>query len=528
MPASVITLRGVTALTPEGHSLFSQLNLSLSVERTGLVGRNGVGKSTLLRLMAGDLRPDSGSIDCPLRLGWLRQGHGAATRGTVAALFGIGEDLARLARIEAGHGSLGDFSAADWTLPARFESAIAGAGLAVAADTSIDTLSGGQRTRLALAALLFKEPQYLLLDEPTNDLDRDGRRAVLQLLADWNGGALVVSHDRELLGEMDSIVELTSLGATRYGGNWQHYRAQKQAELTAIGREVADARKQLAAVQRSTQQRLERKARTDGAGRRKRARGDAPKILLDAQKQRSEASGGSSVRLGEARQAEAEQALQAARQKVEVQKPVVVELASSALAAGKTVLTLEAVNAGYDLRQPVLQQLSLALRGPERVALVGPNGAGKSTLLALVAGELEPFSGSVACQVDCARLDQRAALLQAHGTVLESFCRYHPGLAEGACREALARLGFRAAAALQPVASLSGGERLRAALACVLGGPRPPQLLLLDEPTNHLDLEAIAALEAGLGSYDGALLVASHDQAFLQAIGIERYITLGG
>ncbi|GAB3286873.1 ABC-F family ATP-binding cassette domain-containing protein [Parahaliea aestuarii] len=527
MPASVITLRGVTALTPEGRALFTQLNLGFSSERTGLVGRNGVGKSTLLRLIAGDVKPDAGAVECSVTVVWLRQGCGATIRGTVAELFGIEAALARLARIEAGQGTLADFSAADWTLPARFESAVLGSGLDVRADTRIETLSGGQRTRLALAALLFGEPQFLLLDEPTNDLDSEGRAAVLDLLANWRGGALVVSHDRNLLGQMDCIVELTGLGATRYGGNWLHYQASKQAELAAVERDVADARKQLAATQRSAQQRVERKARSDGAGRRKRARGDAPKILLDARKERSEATGGGNARLAEARQAAAESALQTARDKVEILQALSIDFPSVGLARGKTVLELEAVTAGYAPLQPVLQDVSLSVSGPGRVALTGPNGSGKSTLVAVITGELAPLSGRVACRVDWARLDQRTGLLAEHATVLDNFRRQNPGLPDEACRGALARLGFRAAAALQEVASLSGGERLRAALACVLGGESPPQLLLLDEPTNHLDLEAIAVLEAGLRAYDGALLVVSHDEAFLDAIGIDRRISLG-
>lgn len=526
MPAPSITLHHLSAVTPEGRPLFSNLHLSFGPERTGLVGVNGVGKSTLLRLIAGDLAARSGTIEVRGRCAWLRQGLCVDGQQTVADLFGLREPLQCLARIERGEGSERDFAQADWTLPARLAQALERTGLSVATDTALGSLSGGQRTRVALAALLFQQADFLLLDEPTNDLDSEGRRAVAELLGQWRGGALVVSHDRSLLQQMDSIVELTSLGATRYGGNWEHFQARKAVEQAAVTRELADARKALASVTRSAQLTAERKARRDGAGRRKRARGDAPKLLLDKRKERSEATGGGNARLAEARRNQAEETLGAARSKQEALRPLAVELAATGLPAAKTVLRLEGVCAAYDRAVPVLKAVSLAVSGPERVAITGANGSGKSTLLAVIAGELAPSAGVVERPVVCARLDQSAALLENSASVLHNFTRLNPGKGEEACRAALARLGFRADAALQGVEHLSGGERLRAALACVLGGSTPPPLLLLDEPTNHLDLEAIAAVEAGLNAYDGALLVVSHDEAFLNNIGITRRLVL--
>ena len=154
-------------------------------------------------------------------------------------------------------------------------------GLQAGPQTLLSTLSGGQRTRIGLAALVFNEPDFILLDEPTNNLDRDGRRAVIDLLADWRGGAIVVSHDRELLETMDAIVELTALGATRYGGNWSHYRERKALELAAAQHELADAEQARRRTRpQRTQAVAERKARKDGAGKRKRAKGDIPRIQL--------------------------------------------------------------------------------------------------------------------------------------------------------------------------------------------------------------------------------------------------------
>ncbi len=190
------------------------------------------------------------------------------------------------------------------------------------------------------------------------------------------------------------------------------------------------------------------------------------------------------------------------------------------------MLQIGDASVGYEAGKPVVDRLSLSIVGPERVALTGRNGSGKTTLLSLLTGELRPWSGSIRVLVGYAMLDQRVSLLDPALSIRDNFRRINPGASENACRAALARFMFRADAALQVASSLSGGQMLRAGLACVLGGSSPPQLLILDEPTNHLDIDSIEAVEAGLQAYDGALLVVSHDHAFLEAIGITRRIEL--
>jgi ATPase subunit of ABC transporter with duplicated ATPase domains len=216
--------------------------------------------------------------------------------------------------------------------------------------------------------------------------------------------------------------------------------------------------------------------------------------------------------------------LDAARERLERVRTWSVELASSGLALGKRVLDLRGVEFGYPKGKPILAAIDLSIVGPERVAIVGPNGTGKSTLLALAAGRLEPRAGTVRRHTNAAYFDQRMTLLDGEVTILENHARLNPGMHDNVRRASLARFGFRAGTAERRVVGLSGGEALRAALAIVLGGAAPPPLLILDEPTNHLDLESLSALEAALTAYDGALLVVSHDEAFLQAIGITRRI----
>ncbi|HEV7305417.1 ABC-F family ATP-binding cassette domain-containing protein [Ensifer sp.] len=525
MPAS-ISLSQISWSTPEGRSLFSNLDLNFGPVRTGLVGRNGVGKSTLLRLIAGTCTPQAGKITVEGSLGVLSQTVQVSADETVADLFGVSDAIAVLKRAEAGLASLDELAAADWTLETRLDAALARVGLNAPSQTRLAALSGGQMTRVKLAALVFKEPDFILLDEPTNNLDREGRAAVAALMAGWRGGAVVVSHDRELLDEMDAIVELTTLGATTYGGNWSHYRERKALELASARHDLADAERRLAEVERKTQEMAERKAHKDAAGRRKRAKGDAPLLLLDARKERSEKTGGDNARLADRRRDKATGDLVQARERIEILQPLTVRLPSTGLPAGRSVLQVDDASVGYEAGKPVVDRLSLSIVGPERVALVGRNGSGKTTLLSLLTGEIQPWSGHVRVQVAHALLDQQVRLLDPGRSIRDNFRHLNPQASENDCRAALARFMFRAEAALQVVSSLSGGQMLRAGLACVLGGGSPPQLLILDEPTNHLDIDSIEAVEAGLRAYDGALLVVSHDRAFLEAIGITRRLEL--
>ncbi|MFA6116934.1 MAG: ABC-F family ATP-binding cassette domain-containing protein [Sphingomonas sp.] len=524
MPA--ISLSHLAWSTSDNRAVFADLDLSFAAERAGLVGRNGVGKSTLLKLIAGQLPVQSGRISVSGTIGVLRQTVQVNAHETVADLFGATDALALLRRAEQGIASIEELSEADWTLEDRIAAALGRVGLAAVPETPLTALSGGQRTRASLAGAIFSEPDFLLLDEPTNNLDREGREAVIALLAGWRAGAIVVSHDRALLETMDAIVEMTSLGATRYGGNWSRYRERKAIELAAAERDLAEAERHVTDVARGAQETAERKARKDGAGKRKGARGDMPRILIGARKDRAEDSGGENRRLAERQRAQAVEAATAARERVEILQPFAVTLAPTGLPANRTVLEIEGVTAGYEPGRPVLRDLSLTISGPERVAVTGPNGSGKTSLLGLITGALTPWSGTVRVPVDLALLDQRVSLLDPGSSIRDNYARINGTTDENACRAALARFMFRADAALQIVSTLSGGQMLRAGLACVLGGAKPPSLLILDEPTNHLDLDSIEAVEAGLRAYDGALLVVSHDTAFLEAIDITRRIAL--
>ncbi|WP_018147550.1 ABC-F family ATP-binding cassette domain-containing protein [Henriciella marina] len=524
--SSFLTIDSVSLATPEGDTLFDNLTLSLGREAVGLVGRNGCGKSTLLQAIAGDLAPARGQISVHGRAAMLQQRFDEAD--TVAEALGVQTDLARLARITAGNGTAEDFNAADWTLEARLNKALADTGLAgVDTTRKLATFSGGERTRIGLARLLLAEPDLILLDEPTNNLDAEGRASIMSLIESWSGGLLIASHDRALLERMDRIVELTPVGCTVFGGGWSEFEAARDAARARARAEAESAANKLKSTERKVQQAKERKDRSDARGRAVRARGDQPKLLLGARAERAETTSGRGQHLAERQLTDAQAALSDADARLERITLLTIELPACDLPASRQLLSVRDAAMRFGDRQ-LFGPLSFEVRGPQRLAIKGPNGSGKSTLLKLITGELAPTSGAINLHTDrIALLDQHSSSLDPGSSLIENMRRLAPALSENEARAQLARFAFRADDALQLAGTLSGGERLRAALAAAFAAPRPPELLLLDEPTNHLDMDAVSLLESALQSYDGAILTISHDERFLEAIGIERQFGLG-
>lgn len=522
---SFLTLDAVAAATPDDHRLFDKLSFSIGAERVGLVGRNGCGKSTLLRIIAGTLDPAAGKVTRGGTLGLLAQQWNPGLR--IDEALGVATGLAIIDRIVAGNGHDDDLARVDWSLPRRVDDALTEAGLGrIGLHRSIESLSGGERTRIGIARLLIEAPDLLLLDEPTNNLDADGRVAIGRLVQNWRGGVLVASHDRALLGIMDRIVELTPVGVHIVGGGWSMF-AQARDEARARASAALDrADAHLREVGRAVQRQREAKVRRDKAGRAFAARGSAPRILLGARAERAENTGGRAQRLAERVTAEATAQAEEARQGVEVLTPLSMVLPATGLGTGTELLAMEdaVVTAGDRKFGP----WTLHIRGRQRIAIVGRNGAGKTTLLRTAIGTMSLAGGMVRrAEGRVAMLDQHVALLDGSDSIIGNFRRLHPALGAEAAYAACARFAFRNRDAEQTVATLSGGERLRAGLACTFGGEQPPWLLLLDEPTNHLDIASIEILEQALRDFDGALLVVSHDPSFLAAIGITQEFAVG-
>ena len=510
-------LHQVTCQFPTGDTLFGPLNLTLEPSLCALVGRNGSGKTRLLRLLAGLDEPATGHIERFGSHAWVAQQHVISSQTTLAELLGYDAIFTARKRIDSGDYQPDDLETLDglWDLAERLGEAFTRAKLPPFDPYKpAGELSGGERIRALLCGAFTAEADYMLLDEPTNHLDRQGRAWFYDQLARYQGGVLVASHDRELLAKVPRILELSASGLRSYGGNYADYQAQRDAEQQAARAALEHA----ATERKRTRARMQKEH--DDSQRRSAKTLRTVDTLNIASFERVKYKGAAKERIGSWKKQHSEQnealnaAVNKARERVEDDNPVMFTLPGSQIPEGKQVLVLE----DLVLQHVPVPPLNWRMDGPMRVALKGPNGCGKSTLLKTLLGEMAPRSGSCKVSVSCAYLDQHLSRFDLSQSVMTHLNLSHTPLEEGVLRTRLAQLQLGADKVMLPLATLSGGERLKAALACVLWRAEATQLLLLDEPTNHLDLASVQAIEAALAGFPGALLVVSHDEAFLSGL----------
>ncbi|MFD3627718.1 ABC-F family ATP-binding cassette domain-containing protein [Streptomyces sp. DSM 116494] len=520
-----LTCTSLAFTWPDGTTVFEGLDVAFGPGRTGLVGVNGSGKSTLLKLIAGELTPSGGTVRVAGEVGYLPQNVTLDTTLRVDEALGVAARRAALHAIETGDVAEEHFETVgdDWDVEERALATLGELGLGhIGLDRTVGEVSGGESVLLRLAALLLRRPDVLLLDEPTNNLDLYARRRLYTAVAGWPGVMIVVSHDRELLELVDQIADLRSGEVTWYGGNYSAYEEALAAEQEAAERMVRVAEADFRKQKRELVDAQVKLARRKRYGQKMWDQKREPKIVMGARKRAAQESAGKHRIMHEEKVAEARERLDDAVDAVRDDDEIRVDLPYTAVPPGRDVLTLRDLGLAYGARVDG----GLDLRGPERVALIGRNGAGKTTLLRTVAGELEPASGEARAHVPLRFLPQRLDVLEAGLSVAENVARFAPGATNNRVRARLARFLFRGARADQKAETLSGGERFRAALAALMLAEPAPQLLMLDEPTNNLDMASVRQLTTALESYEGALIVASHDLPFLESIGITRWLLM--
>ncbi|KZB80108.1 ABC transporter [Amycolatopsis regifaucium] len=517
-----MTLSDVTFTWPDGAPVFERLSLTIGTGRTGLVGTNGSGKSTLLSLLAGRLRPESGSITTPGEIGYLPQNLVLDTERRVDDVLGVTAIRAAIKAVESGDTAeehlttIGD----NWDVEERTRAILDRLGLGVVRlDQRAGELSGGELTLLGLAALLLRRPAVLLLDEPTNNLDLRARELVYREVAAWTGILVVVSHDRELLRSVDRIAEVRDHEVTLYGGDLAEYEHAVEVAQEAARRHVRAAESDVKRQKRELVEAGIKLARRARYGRQMWDRKREPKVRMRKRQEDAQIAAGKYRNLHADRLEDAVETLKAAEELVREDAEIRVELPETLVSPGQDALRIDAV-------PRFGPAANLHVMGPERIALVGPNGSGKTTLLRTITGDLPPKSGDVRLFVPARLLPQRIDILDDTMSIVDNVRRFAPSLTDNEIRARLARFLFRGTAAERTVASLSGGERFRAALAALLLTDPAPKLLILDEPTNNLDLASVRRLTEALRAYRGALIVASHDRPFLADIGITRWLPL--
>ncbi|WP_084787006.1 ABC-F family ATP-binding cassette domain-containing protein [Nocardia sp. Root136] len=505
---------------PDGTAVFDGLDAVVGPGQIGLVGSNGAGKSTLLRLVAGELKPVRGSISVPGSLGYLRQDLGMRTGQRVDAVLGIAEVRDALHRIESGTGEPADFDTVGtaWQVEDEALALLGKLGLDYVAesvedlDRTLDTLSGGETVLLGVVAELLREPDVLLLDEPTNNLDAVARGRLYEVIRQFAGTVIVVSHDRDLLDRMDGIAELRAGEIRSFGGGFSDYERIIEAEQESARAAVRDARSD---VRKQARELVDARTKLDRRARFAQKMQDnkrVPKIVAGLRKNAAEVSAGKLRNSHIDKLDSARETLGQAEELVRADREIRVELPGTRLYPGQDVLDLQQVELANG---PVVD---LRVSGPERIALTGRNGAGKTTLLRRIVAE-DP-------KVAWRLLPQRLDVFDETRTVFDNVAAAAPHATPEQIRGQLARFLFRGADADIAAAALSGGERLRAALTTLLLAEPAPKLLMLDEPTNNLDLPSLAHLTQALASFEGALIVVSHDERFLDDIGVTRRLEL--
>ena len=566
---------------PSQPPLFVDLSAVFSAPLTGLIGDNGCGKTTLMRLILGDLTPDSGSLAAPERMAYLPQDLGLDREQTLAELCGISEILRALQAVESGEYSpelyetIGD----NWDVEERTLAALATYGFTPATVVNRDnseavralfarsmrSFSGGEAVIAALASLMISDPEFILLDEPTNNLDSSAKAQLFTALEALPCPALIISHDRDLLERVNVIAELHAdrqgLAHLRlFEGNYSTYRQALETEQQAAQRRVSEAKNRVRSAHREWVQAQEIISKNMAQV----WKDDQPDTILALAKDASRQAAAKLRGLRVGKQEQAREAYQKAQDEVRVQEKIYAELSQQPLPAGRKVLELHRVDSHrvdfrvsretFAIKQPTKvdslhfspaeadsesnqgtpaeRPEHLILSGPEHLRITGANGSGKTTLLEAIAHAKDPEYRSPvqpAYRVDyClegAYIPQRITL-DPQLTLLQSVQRANPGVSEQHLRDQLARLLFRRESVHHKTGELSGGERFRAAVAQVLLADPVPQLLMLDEPTNNLDISSVDWLVQALEAYTGALIVVSHDEDFCRRIRIDRTLAL--
>ncbi len=522
MPSSPsVVLHDVTFAWPDGTVALDHLTAAFGRGRTGLVGRNGAGKSTLVRLATGRLHPTSGTISTSGPVDHLPQRLATGTDDAVADMLGIRSTLTALRAVLSGDASPEHFEAVgdDWDLEERAAAAIASVGLDGAdLERPVSTLSGGQSVLVAVAGVRLRGRPIAFLDEPTNNLDRRARGLLLDLVDDWRGTLVVVSHDRELLEHVDETCELRAGAMTVFGGTFSAFEEHVAVQQAAVEREV-----RVAEQRHRTEKRQRIEAETKIARRARagvKAVENMPKGYANELRKKGEQTAGR-LRVGYADdEAVALETKREAQLRLRDDESIHVTLPDPDVPASRQIATV------------TVRGRDVIVQGPERIAVTGDNGVGKSTLLEQLVGSPEarehplPDTGAVAHVERIAYLPQRKDTLDDTATVLDNVRRDAPHVAVAEVRNRLAKFLVRGDTVDRLAGALSGGERFRVALASLVLADPPPQLLVLDEPTNDLDLTSVDQLVDALRAYRGALVVVSHDETFLDRLELDARIEL--
>lgn len=528
----MLSAQNITYIHPDKELLFKDINFSVKKqEKIALIGNNGAGKSTFLKIIAGILRPSQGAIQCESTPYYIPQHFGQFNDLTIASALQIEDKLNALHDILHGNTSetnlilLND----DWTIEERCFNALFKWNLQDLPFTlKLDELSGGEKTKLFLAGILIHNPQIVLLDEPTNHLDHFSREILYSYVKSCDNTLIVVSHDRVLLDFLNPVYELDKNGLTVYGGNYSFYKEQKEMEENALFQHVENKEKELKTAKRIKQESIERKLRQNARGKRKQEKENLPRVLRKTMRNKAEETTAKIKKTHTEKIGSISEELKEFRAKLPEILKMKLDFNDSTIHTGKTLINAQDINFRYDQKLLWDKTLSFRILSGERINIRGKNGSGKSTLIKLMLGDLHPACGVL--NRSCFKsiyVDQDYSLIKNEITVYEQAQLFnYNGLQEHDIKLRLSRYLFDKDFWNRPCGTLSGGEKMRIVLCCLMICENGPDLFVLDEPTNNLDIQNIEILASAVNEYAGTVIVVSHDISFIDDININRIIEI--
>lgn len=541
-----ISIQQISYIHPDKEVLFSDLNFAISKgQKLGLVGNNGCGKSTLLQIIAGQLSPSSGVIVRPDDLYYIPQHFGQYDSLTIAQALQIERKQQALHAILAGDVSNENFTILndDWNIEERSIAALDLWGLGqFTLSYPMNLLSGGEKTRVFLAGMDIHHPSVILMDEPTNHLDSSGRQRLYDWVEKYRSTLLVVSHDRTLLNLLPEICELEKHQINYYGGNYEFYKEQKTLMQEALQQRIEEKEKALGIARKVARETAERRDKQNVRGEKSNIRKGVPRIVLNALQGKSEKS---TSKLTGVHQEKAEKLTNERNQLRGSLSPTAAlktDFNSSSLHTGKILVTAKEINFSYhsnsinnDIQENSIskQQLwqapvSFQLKSGDRLRIEGANGSGKTTLLKLITGQLQPQEGTLTrTDFSYVYLNQEYSIIDDRNSILEQAYAFNSrNLPEHEIKIILNRYLFPASEWDKSCRKLSGGEKMRLAFCCLMISNNTPDMFILDEPTNNLDIQSIKIITATIKNYAGTVIAISHDNYFIQEIGVEQCILL--
>jgi len=529
----MLILQDIAYSHPNKDKLFDNVNFTVSrQDKIALVGNNGSGKSTLLKIIAGELFPSAGLVKTSSKPYYVPQLFGQFNDLTIARALRIEAKLNALHEILDGQVTETNLTVLDddWTIEDRCQEALNYWKLeGLDLTQSMNTLSGGQKTKVFLAGISIHQPEIVLLDEPSNHLDTLGRQLLYDFIQSSSNTLVVVSHDRKLLNLLDPVYELSKRGVTVYGGNYDFYAAQKQVESNALDQDLRSKEKALRKAKAIERETVERKQKLDARGKKKQEKAGVPTIAMNTLRNNAEKSTARIKDVHTEKIGAIAQDLSELRATLPGTDKMKFGFDNAALHKGKILFTAKEINFGYGESLLWKQPLSFQFTSGARIALKGLNGSGKTTLIKIILGELEPKTGAVyRADNRAVYIDQDYSLINNQLKVYEQAQQFNTtALQEHEIKIRLARFLFAKDDWDKSCSALSGGEKMRLMLCCLTIGNQAPDLIILDEPTNNLDIQNIEILTAAINDYDGTLIVISHDEYFLEDIGVGEEVEMG-